>query len=123
MRRMGLSLAQPCGEQSSLLKVLPPCFLSLPLALEVVISERHILSRLCARRCVGTVCVCVCCVRVCVLCVCVCYKTALLELGGLDEEVRCVLENEAYYKRNTCIKYQTSTEFWGLTNILCNPQY
>lgn len=68
MRRMGLSLAQPCGEQSSLLKVLPPCFLSLPLALEVI-SERHILSRPCARHCVGTVCVCVF------------YKTALLELA------------------------------------------
>ena len=72
MRRMGLSLAKPCGEQSSLLKFLPPCFLSLPLALEVVISERHILSCLCARHCVGTVCVCG---------VCVFYKTALLELA------------------------------------------
>ena len=42
------------------------------LALEVVISERHILSRLCARRCVGTVCVCVLCACVCVCAVCVC---------------------------------------------------
>ena len=32
-----------------------------------------------------------------------------------------MLENEAYYKRNTCIKYQASAEFWGLMNILCNP--